>query len=225
VGYWRDHKGQVIVGTMGALLVAGVTALLTGSLPSDSASAPSSGDPPTSISSAAELAAYVRAQSLWSDHPTTFPTTLELAVSEQSSSRHAVTVSLNAARTDVVAHSVGFLADDGASVNFSVIIVVGRVRSASISAAVWKHQGVAMSGPDHDTLLESQNGRNLIYGLVGGQLKRNTVVYFPGVVVAVGHTARDAATAYVVGLAPVSTRRPGSGTIRTLVASYDRAAH
>jgi hypothetical protein len=217
--HWRNNKGAVLWG----LVVALIAVVATYALPRIGAD-PSSGGlaaaPPSEISTPANLAEYLRLQPIWTGTPTTFTATLHMSLAFQASTGQRAAVRLNSTGTDIEAHSVEDIAQNGAGINLGSIIVVGRVRSASTSPATWAPGGRTTPGPNHDVVLESPNKKTIVFGLVAGDLSSGAVVYFPGVVVAVGHTRGGAVTAYVVGLSAAISRSPTSGAIRILIDAY-----
>lgn len=221
-GHWQANKGEVILGGLAAIAAAATVAIIAslgGSYIGQSSSSQIASTP-AEISTPDQLHEYLLAQPIWDRHPTTFAAMLVAAIKTQASTGHPATVRLNGTGTDVEAHSVSDLAQNGATIHSGAVIIVGRVRAASASPVIWAPNGHETPGPDRDTTLESPNGKTVIYGLIAGSLEPGRVVYFPGVVVAVGDTANGAATAYVVSLAPSASRTPTSGAIRMLINAY-----
>jgi hypothetical protein len=155
----------------------------------------------------------------WLDTPTTFAARLRITLDEQATEGHPAAVSLNATGTDLEAHSVEDLAQNGADIS-GVVMVVGRVRTVSASPVTWTSGGHETRGPKHDAVLEAPDKRSVIFGLIAGKLRRGQIVYFPGVVVAVGDTKSRTATAYVVSVSAALTRVPTSGAIQVLIKAY-----
>jgi hypothetical protein len=218
-GHWREHKGEV-------LLIGIVTLLATAAVPFGvkllSAASSPGNDPPSILSRAEDLGEYVRDQPYWSGPPSMFKDALADAFEDQDEPTHPVFVQLNAAGTDLEAHSVSYLAQNGAAVRSVVMVIVGRVRSVSSSAAQWAPQGKTEPGPNRDIVLESANHSNVIYGFVSGSPRAGAIVHFPGLVVAVGRTKEGASTAYVVGVGTATSRPPASGAIRDVMRHYDK---
>jgi len=175
---------------------------------------------PPKISTPSDLKQYILAQTDWNSEPTTFSAMLTIAVNEQSSPEHPPRVTLKVSGTDIEAQSVSNLAHDGAKLRGGPIVIVGRVRESTASPVNWEPQGHTAPGPDFDAELESPNKRTVIYGLIAGKLRKGEVVYFPGVVVAVGRTKGGAATAYVVSLSAALSRMPTSRAIEVLIDAY-----
>lgn len=120
----------------------------------------------------------------------------------------------------VQAHSVSDVAQNGATLNLGPIMVVGRVRECTASPVTWEPQEHKASGPSTDAELESPDKKTVIYGLIAGKLSQGEVVYFPAVVVAVGHTRNGTGTAYVVSLSAAVSTTASSGDVDLLVSAY-----
>jgi hypothetical protein len=149
-----------------------------------------------------------------------FGASLSMAFERQGTTSDPASVKLNSRGTDLEAHSVGYIAENGATLQSRVIVVAGRVRSVSSSPSKWAANGSSVSGPDHDVALESPNHQSVVFGLAAGRLRQGSLVYFPAVVVAVGHTKQGSATSYVVAVGPATNRPAKSGTIGDLLRAY-----
>jgi len=175
---------------------------------------------PATIETIGTLSQYVLSSPHWLTTPTTFTARLKITLERQATTGHSAAVRLNPAGTDVEADSVEDIAQNGAEIA-GVVIIVGRVQEANASPVIWAPHGRATAGPNHDTVLESPNRKVRIFGLISGHPRSGEVVYFPGVVVAVGYTSNGVATAYVISLsAAVTTRLTTSGAIKVLIKAY-----
>jgi len=175
---------------------------------------------PATIETIGTLRQYVLSSPHWLTTPTTFTARLKITLERQATTGHSAAVRLNPGGTDVEADSVEDIAQNGSEIT-GVVIVVGRVQEESASPVIWAPGGHARVGPDHNVVLESPSRRVRIFGLISGQPRRGEVVYFPGVVVAVGYTSNGVATAYVISLsAAVTTRLTTSGAIKVLIKAY-----
>jgi hypothetical protein len=225
-GYLKKHKPEVLVlltvtvlgGVIATAIFKFVIDPATSATPQSTAS--SQLVAPRKISTPADLRNYILAQPDWSGQPATFTAMLTIAVKEQSSPERPARVAMKVSGADVEAQSVSSLAHDGAKLRDGPIIIVGRVRESTASPVVWDPQGHEVEGPDTDAELESPDKNAVIFGLIEGSLSKGQVVYFPGVVVAVGHTKGGAGTAYVVSLSAAISRTPTSGAIKVRIDAY-----
>lgn len=128
-GHWREHKGEVILLGLATLVAGAVVALAVSLL---AAKGPGGQiEAPSAISTPEDLGAYVRTQPIWGGAPAVFKSQLSAAIREQGSPTKPASVQLDPAGTDLEAHSVAYFADNGAMLQESVVMVVGRVRTAS----------------------------------------------------------------------------------------------
>jgi hypothetical protein len=221
-GHWKARKGEVILAGVAGLVAAALVAAagFAAMRLLHSPTTPTQPAAPGKISTPNALKKYVLTRTAWSGEPAIFAAMLKIAVSDQASPGHPPRVRLNATGTDVATQSVSNLAQNGARLHGGPMMIVGRVRESTASPVVWDPQGQEAEGPDTDAELESPDKKMVVFGLIEGSLSKGQVVYFPGVVVAVGHTKGSAGTAYVVSLSTAISRVPTSGAIRVRFDAY-----
>jgi hypothetical protein len=184
---------------------------------------PASPTAPNAIRSAADLRQYILSRPIWKTAPTTFADSINIAFN-----RGPAADTIQLASGVPVAYSVSKLISDGASLANQPVeptYIVGRVVSSIQSPVAtdgWNSETV------NDIVLSGAHGPDRVYALVTGVPQVGDVVYFPGVVAAVGTTEGGSATTYVIGLDdPQPTSEYGlttSDTVAGLAKQFGQAA-